>query len=75
MSRFPKISNTIRGAIKRAGHTDMSFSRETGIPYQTLQTRFRDPGSWRLCEWGSMLRHISFTEEDLQIIRKEVNQC
>ena len=72
MSKYPAITNTLRGAIKREGYTDKEFASDIGIPYQTLQIRWRDPGSWRFYEWGAVLRRVKFFPEELETIRKEV---
>lgn len=74
MSRFPKITNIIRGAIKRMDMTDKEFSNMTGIKYPTLQDRWRDPGSWRMYEWGSVLRNVTFMDEELKELNKEIRK-
>lgn len=66
------ITNIIRGALARNDMTAKDLAQQTGIPYQTLMYRYRNPSSWRFYEWGAVLRHVEFTEEELQIIRKEV---
>ena len=66
------ITNIIRGAVRREGLTDKGFAEEIGMPYQTLQKRYRDPGNWRLYEWSSVLQSIPFTDDELNLLRKEV---
>lgn len=70
--KYPKITNYIRGAVRRNEMTDTELAERTGIPYQTLQKRYRNPALWRFCEWGAVLRHVVFTEEELKAIGKEV---
>ena len=68
--RYPKITNIIRGAVTREGLTDNELSKVTGIARTTLQTRYRAPETWRLYEIGSLLRHVSLTEEEFKEIRR-----
>lgn len=69
MKKYPELTNIIRGAIKRMDMTDREFSKKAGIKYPTLQDRWRDPGSWRMYEWGSILRNLTFGDDEL----KELN--
>ena len=70
--KISKLTSIIKGATARNNMTAAEVSRVTGIPYQTLVYRYRNPSTWRFYEWGAVLRHVEFTEEELQIIRKEV---
>lgn len=72
--KAPRITAIIKGAIARAGTSGKALARDTGIPYQTLRYRFKNPSTWRFYEWGAVLRHIEFTEEELAEIRKEVKK-
>lgn len=63
---FPKATNILRGAVKREGYTDTRFSKVTGIPMATLQYRYRNPGTWRVCEIGTILRLVDFNESELK---------
>lgn len=46
--------------------TDTRFSKVTGIPMATLQYRYRNPGTWRVCEIGTILRLVDFNESELK---------
>ena len=70
--KYPKITNIIRGAARREGFNDVELSRVTGIAFSTLQHRYRAPGTWRLFEVGSLLRHVSFSNEELKEIRGQL---
>ena len=72
--KTPRITAIIKGAIARAGTSAKALARDTGIPYQTLRYRFKNPSTWRFYEWGAILRHIEFTDEELSEIRKEVRK-
>lgn len=72
MARFPKITNYIKGAVKREFSNEKEFSKAVGIPYQTLQDRWRKPGSWKLYEIAAVLRNVSFMQEEIQSITKEL---
>jgi hypothetical protein len=69
---YPQMTKCIRGAIRRNGLTDTTFAKEMGMSYNTLQLRWRDPGSWRLFEWGTMKRHISFLPDEEKLLEKEI---
>ena len=68
------ITNIIRGALARNDMTAKDLAKQTGIPYQTLRYRYRNPSTWRFCEWGAVLRHVEFTEAELNEIRREVQK-
>ena len=70
--KISKLTSIIKGATARNNMTAAEVSRVTGIPYQTLVYRYRNPSTWRFYEWGAVLRHVSFTDEELNEIRKEV---
>ena len=72
--KTPRITAIIKGAIARAGTSGKTLARDTGIPYQTLRYRFKNPSTWRFYEWGAVLRHIEFTDYELSEIRKEVRK-
>ena len=74
MKKYPKITNCIRGAVRKNGYSDKEFSELIGMPYQTLQIRWRDPGSWRFYEWGAVKRRISFTADDLKEISEAIER-
>lgn len=64
------LTKIIRAALGRSKFSIKKLSRVTGIPYTTLlETRFNDPGSWRLYEISAVLQALEFTKkEKLQII-------
>lgn len=66
------ITNIIKGVVKRAELTSKALARETGIPYQTLRYRYKNPTSWKFYEWGAVLRRVKFFPKELETIRKEV---
>ena len=70
--KTPKLTSIIKGAAARCDMTAAEVSRVTGIPYQTLNYRYRNPSTWRFYEWGAVLRHVEFTPEEFNEIRKEV---
>ena len=70
--KTPPLTATIRGAIKRNGYTGMEFSNMIGLPYATLNYRYKHPATWRFCEWGAVLRHLTFNESEEKTIRKEM---
>ena len=72
--KSPRITRIIKAAVARCEMSAADVSKETGIPYQTLMYRYRNPGTWRLCEWGSLMRHIDFEETELKQIWKEVQR-
>lgn len=68
--KYPKITTIIREAARRAGYYfDAQLSRAIGMKYSTLQYRFRHPGTWRLYEIGSLLRHVTLEDEEIKKIR------
>ena len=68
------ITSTIKGAAVRDGYNGVSLSKAIGMPYQTLNYRYRHPETWKLYEIASLFRHVEFTESDMDIIRKEVRK-
>ena len=72
--RTQKLTSIIKGAAARSALSSQALARETGIPYQTLRYRYKNPSTWRFCEWGAVLRHVEFTEAELQQIREEVKK-
>lgn len=72
--KTPKLTSIIKSAAARLDMSIKALSRETGIPYQTLRYRFKNPSTWRFYEWGAVLKHVEFTEDELKEIRKEVKK-
>jgi len=72
--KTPAITATLKGAISREGISGTRLSKLTGIPYQTLIYRYKNPSTWRFCEWAAVTRHIKFNESELEAIRKEVEK-
>lgn len=72
--KSPKLTNTIKGAIKREGYSGLSFSKMIGLPYRTLVYRFKNPATWRFCEWGAVERCVTFNDSEREIIRKEIEK-
>ena len=68
MKKAPTITNIIKGAIYRTGMTAKEAARAMGLPYQTMLYRFNNPGTWRFCEFGSLMRHVNFEENELAMI-------
>lgn len=68
------ITAVIRGAAHRNGMPFTDLSRRSGIPYQTLMYRLKNPGTWKFMEWAVMLREINFLPDELEIIRKEIEK-
>lgn len=66
------ITNIIKGAVKRAELNSKALARKTGIPYQTLRYRYKNPTSWKFYEWGAVLNVVPFMDEELLEIRKEL---
>lgn len=66
------ITNIIKGAAARAELTSKALAKKTGIPYQTLRYRYKNPTSWKFYEWGAVLNVVPFMEEELLEIRKEL---
>ena len=48
------------------------LSRQTGIDYQTLNVRIKDPGTFRLYEIRQLDRILRFSDEDLVLITREI---
>lgn len=44
------------------------LSRQSGIDYQTLNTRIKDPGSFRVYEIKRLHELLHFSDEDLLIL-------
>ena len=72
--KWCEITDIIRGAIKRNGLTGIKLAEIIGMPYQTLLYRFRNPGTWKFYEWGSVLRHIRFLPDELQAIQEAIQK-
>lgn len=72
--KTPKLTSIIKQAAARSDLSSKALARETGIPYQTLRYRYKNPSTWRFYEWGAVLRHVDFTESELSDIRKEVKK-
>lgn len=70
--KTPKLTAAIKGAMGRQGISSTSLAKITGIPYQTLRYRFKNPASWRFCEWGAVLRHIDLNDSEEKDIKKEL---
>ena len=68
------ITGIIKGAAARCGLSGLSLSKVIGMPYQTLNYRYRHPETWKLYEIASLTRHVDFTESDIETIRKEVKK-
>lgn len=68
------LTATLKGAIERNGLNGVELSKLTGIPYQTLIYRYKNPATWRFCEWGAVERHINFNESEEETIRKEMKK-
>ena len=64
-----KITDIIKGAAEREGLTAVELGKTIGMPISTLKYRFSNPGTWRLYEIGSLLRHVNFFDEELKEIR------
>lgn len=54
------------------GSNFSELSRATGIDYQTLNTRLKDPGTFRLYELRQLNRILNFSDEDLVLILREI---
>ena len=72
MKKYPKISTTLLGAMKREGFSVKEMSESTGIPYPTFIRRLSNPGGWRLYELQGIFRQISLNQSEREEIRKEV---
>ena len=68
----PALTATLKGAISRNGYSGVTLARRIGLPYQTLNYRYRNPETWKFCEWAAMLRNVDFTADELEMIRKEI---
>ena len=68
------ITATLKGAIHREGYNGRSFAKLLGMPYRTLSYRFKNPGTWRLCEWAAAQRSIEFNDSEILSIRRALKQ-
>lgn len=68
------LTDTLKEATKRNGYSGVTLARRIGLPYQTLMYRYRNPETWKFCEWAAILRNIDFTNDELSIIGKEVKK-
>ena len=68
------LTATLKGAIKRNGYNSMEFSDMIGLPYATLNYRYKHPATWRFCEWGAVLRHLTLNESEEKTIRNEIRK-
>lgn len=74
MRKINEITATLKGAVERAGLNGKALANLTGIPYQTLRYRYKYPSTWRFCEWGAVMRHVTLNESEQEILRKEVEK-
>ena len=72
--RMSTLTATLKGAVERAGLNGKALANLTGIPYQTLRYRYKYPSTWRFCEWGAVMRHVTLNESEQEILRKEVEK-
>lgn len=72
--KTPTLTATLKGAVERAGLNGKALADLTGIPYQTLRYRYKYPSTWRFCEWGAVMRHVTLNESEQEILRKEVEK-
>ena len=72
--KTPILTATLKGAVERAGLNGKALANLTGIPYQTLRYRYKYPSTWRFCEWGAVMRHVTLNESEQEILRKEVEK-
>ena len=72
--KTPALTATLKGAVKRSGFSGVTFARAIGIPYPTLNYRYKNPDTWKFYEWAAVLRHIDFNEIELEEIRKEITK-
>ena len=72
--RTPALTATLKGAVKRSGFSGVTFARAIGIPYPTLNYRYKNPDTWKFYEWGAVLRHLHFYDDELKDIRKEIEK-
>ena len=68
------ITAILKGAIKRSGYNGKSFSKVIGMKYPTLIYRYKHPSTWKFYEWGAVLRHLHFYDDELKEIRKEIQK-
>lgn len=68
------ITATIKGAMSRNGVTALRLAKLTGINYNTIQYRWKNPGSWKLVEWSALQRHLDFLPDEMELIRREVKK-
>ena len=68
------LTRIIKATAVENGYSGKTLAKEIGLPYPTLIYRYKYPETWRFCEFGALLRHITFTEEDLKRIEKEVRK-
>lgn len=68
MKARPAITKIIQGAIGRMGMTMKDVSQAMGLPYNTMLYRFNDPGTWRFYEFGALMRHVDFEDNELAMI-------
>lgn len=69
-----KITSTIKGALQRNKINARLLSKITGIRYGTLQYRWRNPGTWKFCEWAAIQKNVDFLPDELTLIGKEVEK-
>ena len=72
--KTPALTATLKGAVERAGLNGKALANLTGIPYQTLRYRYKYPSTWRFCEWGAVMRHVTLNESEQEILKKEVEK-
>jgi hypothetical protein len=65
--KTPTLTATLKGAVERAGLNGKALANLTGIPYQTLRYRYKYPSTWRFCEWGAVMRHVTLNESEQEI--------
>ena len=46
----------------------LELSRQSGIDYQTLNSRIKDPGMFRVCELRRLDDILHFSDDDLLIL-------
>lgn len=68
----PTLTETLEEAMERCDLTITDLANRTGLKYQTLRGRLRNPAMWRFWEWAAVTRHVDFNKSELEIIRKEV---
>lgn len=70
--KIPHITSIIKGAVARENLNSKTLSKMTGIPYATLQKRYRDPSAWRLYEIGAVMQAVNFKDSEILELGKEV---